>query len=131
MKRERWIILTFLPALMLLNAFVVLNYTGVAYEPFSWKAFAQAYPPGTACTDPGQCDPMFCVIPPGGTVGVCCDAACTGANQSCDVPGREGECVSVAPAPAPALSSAGLLIGALLLAVVGTLGLLRGRRQNS
>jgi len=125
MKRERWIILTFLPALMLLNAFVVLNYTGVSYEPFSWKAFAQAYPPGHLCGDPGECSPMFCVD------GVCCDTACTGANQSCNVPGREGECLSVLPAPAPALSSVGLLIGALLLAVVGTLGLLRGRRQNS
>lgn len=125
MKRERWIILTFLPALMLLNAFVVLNYTGLAYEPFSWKAFAQAYPPGTACTDPAECSPMFCVS------GVCCEVACTGSNQSCNVPGHAGECLSVTPAPAPAMSSTGLLIGALLLAVVGTIGLLRGRRQNS
>jgi len=45
MKRERWLILTFLPALVLLNAFVVINYTGLAYQPFSWIAFAQSYPP--------------------------------------------------------------------------------------
>jgi hypothetical protein len=125
MKRERWLILAFVPALMLLNAFVVLNYTGLSYEPFSWKAFAQAYPPGEACTDPGQCDPMFCVD------SVCCDQACTGANQRCDLPGREGECLTISPAPAPVLSSTGLLIGALLLAAVGTIGLIRNRRQDS
>ena len=125
MKRERWLILAFVPALMLLNAFMVLNYTGLSYQPFSWKAFAQAYPPGSACTTPSQCDPMFCVD------SVCCDDPCTGANQRCDLPGREGTCLTVAPAPAPVLSGTGLLIGALLLAAVGTLGLIRNRRQDS
>ena len=125
MKRERWLILAFVPALMLLNAFVVINYTGLSYQPFSWKAFAQAYPPGHDCTLPSQCDPMFCA-----PQGVCCDAPCTGPNQTCDLPGREGECLTIAPAPAPVLSSTGLLIGALLLAAVGTLGLIRNRRQD-
>ena len=125
MKRERWLILAFIPALMLFNAFVVLNYTGLSYQPFSWKAFAQAYPPGHECGTPDQCDPMFCVD------GVCCTDPCTGANQRCDVPGRVGECVTIAPAPAPVLSSTGLLIGALLLAAVGTIGLIRNRRQDS
>lgn len=130
MKRERWLILAFVPALMLLNAFVVVNYTGLAYQPFSWKAFAQSYPPGEACTSPSQCAP----VPPN-TVGycpdgVCCDAPCTGPNEHCDLPGREGQCVAIDPAPAPALSGTGLLVAALLLAAVGTLGLIRNRRQN-
>jgi hypothetical protein len=130
MKRERWLILAFVPALMLLNAFVVLNYTGLAYQPFSWKAFAVSYPPGEACMTPSECTPVppntlgFCVDE------VCCESACTGVNEQCDLPGREGECVAVDPAPAPALSGTGLLIAALLLAAVGTLGLVRNRRQN-
>src|SRR5262249_28092067 len=131
MKRERWLILTFLPALVLLNAFVVINYTGLAYQPFSWKAFAQSYPPGHACMSGTECAP----VPPA-TVGfcadgVCCNDPCTGANQRCDLPGREGTCVTLEPAPAPALSGTGLLIAALLLVVVGTIGLLRSRRQDS
>jgi hypothetical protein len=124
MKRERWLILTFLPALLLLNAFVVLNYTGLAYQPFSWKAFAGAYPPGTACTDPSECSPAFCVDR------VCCAEACTGPNESCDQQGREGECLPIVAAPAPALSGTGLLIAALLLAAVGTIGMIRNRREN-
>ncbi len=124
MKRERWLILTFVPALMLLNAFVVLNYTGLSYEPFSWKAFAQSYPDGSSCTTPSQCASGFCED------GVCCDRPCTGPNESCDIPGREGTCLAVSPAPAPVLSGAGLLIAALLLAGVGTIGLMRKRRQD-
>lgn len=124
MKRERWLILTFVPALMLLNALVVLNYTGLSYEPFSWKAFAQSYPDGSSCTTPSQCSSTFCVD------GVCCDSSCTAPDARCDIPGREGTCLAVNPAPAPALSGTGLLIGALLLAAVGTIGLMRKRRQD-
>jgi len=130
MKRERWLIVTFLPALVLLNAFVVINYTGLSYQPFSWKAFAQSYPPGSGCTMPEQCAPVppnpdgFCVM------GVCCNDPCTGANQRCDLPGREGTCVTLQPAPAPVLSGTGLLIGAVMLAAIGVLGLLRTRRED-
>lgn len=130
MKRERWLIVTFLPALVLLNAFVVINYTGLSYQPFSWKAFAQSYGPGQHCTDASQCAP----VPPNTTGfcpgGVCCNDPCTGANQSCDLPGREGTCVTLEPAPAPVLSGTGLLIGAVLLATIGILGLLRKRRED-
>lgn len=122
MRRERWLILAFIPALMLLNAFVVLNYTGLSYEPFSWKAFAQSYPPGTGCTDPSQCASGFC------EQGVCCETECDGPNESCNQPGFEGICL--ATAPVPAVSGTGLLIAALLLAVVGTYGLIRNRRLN-
>jgi hypothetical protein len=119
MRRERWLILAFIPALMLLNAFVVLNYTGLSYEPFSWKAFAQSYPPGHECT-PGQCAPgLFCVD------GVCCTTPCDGPNETCN---PEGLCINTAPAPA--LSGTGLLIAALLLAGVGTIGLVRNRRRS-
>lgn len=124
MKRERWLILTFVPALMLLNAFVVLNYTGLSYQPFSWKAFAAMYPDGASCVDPTDCVSGNCVMD------VCCDTPCTGPNQRCDIPDREGTCLTINPAPAPVLSGTGLLIGALLLAAVGTIGLLRNRRQE-
>lgn len=124
MKRERWLILTFVPALMLLNAFVVLSYTGLSYQPFSWKAFAAGYPDGSACMTGGQCTSTFCID------GFCCDTACTATGARCDVPGREGECLVLSPAPAPVLSGTGLLIGALLLAAVGTIGLIRNRRRD-
>jgi hypothetical protein len=119
--RERWLIFTFVPALLLLNAFVVLNYTGLSYQPFSWIAYAQSYPDGAMCTDPGECTSGFCVT------GVCCESACPAPGQ-CNLPGRAGVCI--VPAPAPALSGLGLLIGALLLAAVGTMGLVRNRRGS-
>jgi hypothetical protein len=109
---------------MLLNAFVVLNYTGLSYEPFSWKAFAQMYMPGTPCTTPGQCSTLICKD------GVCCDTPCDGPNESCDQVGMEGTCSPITPAPAPVLSGTGLLIASLLLAAIGSLGLIRNRRQN-
>src|SRR4030095_3345662 len=40
--------------------------------------------PGEACTTSSQCASMFCVD------GVCCDEACDGPNEVCNVPGREG-----------------------------------------
>ena len=120
--RERWLIFTFVPALLLLNAFVVINYTGLAYQPFSWKAFALSYPDGSSCIDPIDCDSGNCVM------NICCNDACPPPGQ-CNLPGREGVCI--VPAPAPALSGIGLLIGALLLAAIGTMGLLRNRRDNS
>ncbi len=123
MKRERWLILTFVPALMLLNAFVVINYTGLSYQPFSWKAFAAMYPDGAMCTDPSDCLSGNCVDD------VCCNSPCDGPNASCDVPGREGTCVN--RAPAPALSGAGLLAAAALLAGLGGLGLLRHKRDDT
>ena len=62
MKRERWLILTFVPALILFNAFVVLNYTGLSYKPFSWQASAvmMAYPDGDPCTVGTDCLSDIC-----------------------------------------------------------------------
>jgi hypothetical protein len=119
------LIFTFIPALMLLNAFVVLNYTGLSYQPFSWKAFAGLYPDGASCLDPADCNSGNCVDD------VCCNDPCTGANQSCDIPGREGTCLALQAAPAPTLSGTGLLIGSALLAAIGALGLLRRRRDDA
>jgi hypothetical protein len=118
MKRERWLILTFVPALILFNAFVVLNYTGLSYRPFAYAIMVAAYPDGHACTASGDCNSGNCVTM------VCCNTACPPPGN-CAFPGHEGTCID--PAPAPALSGMGLLIGALLLAVVGTLGLRRKR----
>ena len=119
MKRERWLILTFVPALILFNAFVVLNYTGLSYRPFAYAVMVSAYPDGAPCMTAGECASGFC------TDTVCCNRACP-APGNCNFPGHEGTCID--PAPAPALSGTGLLIGALLLAAVGTLGLRRKRR---
>ena len=124
MRRDRWLILTFVPALMLLNAFVVINFTGLSYEPFSWKALAQMYPDGAACIDDGDCTSGNCVDD------VCCDTPCNQPYESCDLAGNEGICTAVPQAPAPALSGVGLLVGAALLAALGGLGLLRQRRAS-
>ena len=121
MKRERWLILTFVPALILFNAFVVLNYTGLSYRPFAYAVMVAAYPDGHACTASADCSSGFCE-----TI-VCCATACP-APGNCNVPGHAGTCIE--PAPAPALSGVGLLIGALLLTIVGTLGLRRKRRLD-
>ena len=125
MKRDRWLIFTLVPALLLFNAFVVINYTGLSYEPFSWKAFAQTYPDGASCSDPADCLSGNCVDD------VCCNTPCDQPDQLCDQPGREGVCVTVQTAPAPALSGIGLLIAAVMLAALGGIGFLRGRRPNS
>jgi hypothetical protein len=124
MRRERWLIFTFVPALMLLNAFVVLNYTGLSYEPFSWKAFAQPYGDGAECDDPADCISGNCVDD------FCCNTPCTEPNEICDQPGNEGLCVALQEAPAPTLSGIGLLVASGLLAGIGSLGLLRRRRKD-
>jgi hypothetical protein len=46
--------------------------------------------PGTACASGTQCTSGFCVD------GVCCEQACTGQCQACDLPGRAGSCSTVA-----------------------------------
>jgi hypothetical protein len=51
--RERWLIFTFVPALLLSSAFVVLNYTGLSYKPFRWKRSPS--PNGAFCIDPTDC----------------------------------------------------------------------------
>ena len=43
MRRSGWAQYGVLIAGFVLNAFVVLQITGIAYEPFSWKVFAFVY----------------------------------------------------------------------------------------
>jgi hypothetical protein len=51
---------------------------------------------GATCTRRAEClASAFCVD------GVCCETACTGACEACNVAGREGACVPVAGAPRP------------------------------
>lgn len=80
-------------------------------------------PPGAACTDPTMCSTNFC------EQGVCCETACDGALQACNIPGSEGTCVSTA-AQAPATSSTGLVILVSILALVGAGALLRRRTSG-
>jgi hypothetical protein len=44
----------------------------------------------TDCTSPTQCASAFCVD------GVCCDTACDGPQEQCNLPGERGTCVSTA-----------------------------------
>jgi hypothetical protein len=81
---------------------------------------------GRPCTTPGQCQSMHCVD------GVCCDTACTEADHICNLPGREGTCLAITAAPAPALSGMGTLLGvAVLLLIAGArLAFARTRRES-
>jgi hypothetical protein len=124
MRKDRWLIFTFVPALMLLNAFVVINYVGVSYQPFSWQALAQMYPDGAACAIGSDCESGNCVDD------VCCDTACDQPGQVCNQAGRPGICVTAHTAPAPALSGIGLLIAAAVLTALGGIGMLRQRRER-
>lgn len=66
---------------------------------------------GAECLDPDDCISGNCVDD------VCCDTACNGPEQACNLPGNEGTCSSLA-APAPAASPSGLVLaGFALLAV--------------
>jgi hypothetical protein len=80
-------------------------------------------PQGGACSTPSQCGTGFCVD------GVCCDIACTGLQEQCNLAGQRGTCASTT-APAPTLTPWGLLVAALLLSGVAAFALrqrMRGR----
>lgn len=70
---------------------------------------------GESCTDPSQCASAFCVD------GVCCDRACDGPLEQCNLPGRGGTCGEAAAVPAltplALLAAVGLLAGAAALAL--------------
>ncbi|MEZ4229571.1 MAG: DNRLRE domain-containing protein [Polyangiaceae bacterium] len=51
------------------------------------------FPNGNACTEARQCSSNQCVD------GVCCNAACNGQCEACDVPGNVGTCSAVTGAP--------------------------------
>jgi hypothetical protein len=80
-------------------------------------------PQGAGCADPNDCATGNCVND------VCCDTACNGPEQQCNLPGSEGICTSTA-APAPAASPTGLLIALALLISVGAIAMLRRARAH-
>jgi hypothetical protein len=61
---------------------------------------------------------------------VCCDTACTEADHSCALPGREGTCLPITAAPAPTLSGIGKLIGLGVLLLIAGAQLQRRRRRT-
>ncbi len=79
---------------------------------------------GQACASGTQCLSTFCVS------GICCDAACTEPNQSCNLSGQLGLCRT--QSSAPVASPLGMVTLCALLGVVGLAGLgyrLRHRRR--
>jgi hypothetical protein len=80
-------------------------------------------PDGADCVAPSQCSSMFCVD------GVCCESTCDGSDESCNVPGLEGNCLSLATAPAA--SNGGILLALTLLLAVALVALVRRRRGIS
>jgi hypothetical protein len=77
-------------------------------------------PNGDGCDDPADCISGNCVND------VCCDTACNGPEQACNIPGSVGTCSNIAAA-APAASHGALLAGVVLLLVVGGVALWRRR----
>ncbi len=71
--------------------------------------------------DDSACLSMHCVDQ------TCCDSAHTLPDHSCDLPGREGTCLPITAAPAPALSGLGKLLGMGILLLIAGAGLRRLR----
>jgi len=70
---------------------------------------------------PSDCLSLNCVD------NVCCDTACTQPDHTCTLPGREGTCVPITSAPAPALTELGKVVGVIVLLLIAGLGLRRRR----
>jgi len=107
------------------NDFVANGTCGVDCLPQTPTATPSSTPTQTPASNGGSCDdPTDCVS--GNCVAdVCCDTACTGADQSCNQPGREGTCTGIAPAPAA--SQEGLLAILTLLTAIAAVALWRRR----
>jgi hypothetical protein len=52
---------------------------------------------------------------------------CTGEDEICNLPGREGECLPITTAPAPALSDVGKFVGLGVLLLIAVIQLWRRR----
>jgi hypothetical protein len=61
---------------------------------------------------------------------VCCDTACTEPDHVCNLPGREGTCLPITAAPAPALSGIGKFFGLGMLLLIAAAGLRRLRLRS-
>jgi parallel beta-helix repeat protein len=75
---------------------------------------------GLPCGSAAECASSHCVD------GVCCDTACDGAGEQCNLPPQIGTCRPVA-APAPALSLLGGMVLGVVLLAFGIRRLGRGR----
>lgn len=83
-----------------------------------------AIPNGGSCSSGPACASGFCVDL------VCCESACAGPRDRCNLPGQRGTCVAEAPAAAPALTRWGLLAASGLLASIAALALRRRARAR-
>jgi hypothetical protein len=107
--------------LVALNVFLFVQVFG-----YSWSGsivFAQPYGAGQACTNTGECQTgLFCAD------GVCCNTACNGPRESCNVSGSEGICTMVQAAPTLSPWAQGLTFA--LLVVAGWTLLSRNRAKR-
>jgi hypothetical protein len=78
-------------------------------------------PNGASCSDGAQCASEICVD------AVCCDRACDGPGERCNLAGRIGTCGVTDAVGAPALTPRTLALAATLLLAVAALALLRRR----
>ena len=76
-------------------------------------------PNGGACFDPDDCISGNCVDD------VCCDTACDGLSEACDVSGAEGTCTELNTVPAA--SRGGMIAALALLLAVAVLAFARRR----
>lgn len=80
-------------------------------------------PQGGAC----EANPARCAAGLVCADDVCCDTACDGVTERCDLPGREGSCTE-ATAEAPAVSASGMTAALAILTALGLFGILRRNR---
>jgi hypothetical protein len=86
--------------------------------PSSTPTSTSRIPLGGDCVAPAECSTEFCVD------GVCCDSACGGELERCNLPGQRGTCAGIV-SPAPLLSWWGWVAGISLLVWSGFTALRR------
>jgi hypothetical protein len=94
----------------------------LGYSRFSWEAFGQPYDDGQVCTMNSECTSMFCVD------GFCCNTACDGPEEACNLETRAGICTRTTPTPA--LSFGGQVVAVLALLFGAWFGWFSRRREN-
>jgi len=80
-------------------------------------------PNGSECDEAVECESLLCED------GVCCEEVCV-PDQHCNIQGSEGVCTDLG-APAPAVSSGGMIVAILLLLASGGLGVWRLTARRS
>ncbi len=83
-------------------------------------ATATMIPDGGDCVDPTDCQSGNCVDD------FCCESACDGPNEACNLPGLEGNCLALT-ATVPAASNTGLTMAVVGLLAVALAAFLRRR----